>query len=94
MAVGDLEGKIGEISGQLKTLAPILEQLGTKLNDTREKLVAQKENLKQVWVEINALKTAQATASAGAQKRWWDVWKILLAAIVGGAVTFGLTKIH
>ena len=90
MAVGDLEGKIGEISGQLKTLAPILEQLGTKLNDTREKLVAQKENLKQVWIEINALKKAQET---GANK-WWDVLKILLAAVIGGAVTFGLTKIH
>lgn len=90
MAVGDLEGKIGEISGQLKTLAPILEQLGTKLNDTREKLVAQKENLKQVWIEINAIKKAQET---GANK-WWDVLKILLAAIIGGAVTFGLTKIH
>lgn len=90
MAVGDLEGKIGEISGQLKTLAPILEQLGTKLNDTREKLVAQKENLKQVWIEIGALKKAHET---GANK-WWDVLKIMLAAIIGGAVTFGLTKIH
>lgn len=90
MAVGDLEGKIGEISGQLKTLAPILEQLGTKLNDTREKLVAQKENLKQVWIEINALKKAQETGAS----KWWDVLKILLAAVIGGAVTFGLTKIH
>ena len=38
MAVGDLEGKIGELNGQLRTLAPILDGVGTKVSGLAEKV--------------------------------------------------------
>jgi len=87
---GDLEIKIGEISGQLKSIVPVLEELGKKLNETREKLITLDSSLKQAWREIHELKDKGSSSD----KKWWDVLKIILAAVIGGAVTYGLTKIH
>jgi hypothetical protein len=89
MAVGDLEGKIGEVNGQLRLLTPILDNLGTKVSGIAEKMAAQQENLKQVWHEITALKKAQD----GGGKKVWQVVLALISAVIGGVVTWGITRL-
>lgn len=89
MAAGDLEGKIGELNGQLRMLAPIMETLGTKVSGMGERLAAIQENLKQVWHEINGIKKREQ----GGNKKVWDVFMALISAIIGSVVTYFVMKL-
>lgn len=88
MPPGDLEAKIGELAGQLKMIAPSLDGLANKLAETRETLAENKESLKQLWIEVNALKAAQAAGS----RRWWEVVLAFLAAVLGALATWFLAR--
>jgi hypothetical protein len=88
MAQGDLEAKVGELSGQLKILTPTLDGLGKKLAETRETLVEHQETVKQLWIEVNALKAAQGAGS----RRWWEIVLAFLSAVVGALATWFLAK--
>lgn len=89
MAVGDLEGKIGELNGQLRTLAPILEALGQKVSSIAEKMAGQQENLKSAWHEIREIKKREA----GGSSRWWQVGLSLISAVLGAVVTLVVAKL-
>lgn len=89
MAVGDLEGKIGEVNGQLRVLAPVLDELGKKVSGMGEKLAAQQENLKSVWHEIREIKKR----AAGGSSRWWQVGLSLISAILAAVVTLVIAKL-
>lgn len=88
MAVGDLEHKIGELAGQLRLLAPALENVATSLGKAREQLAANQENLKQVWIEIEALKARHEKGS----KKIWDLVLAFLSAALGAGATWFFTR--
>lgn len=89
MAVGDLEGKIGEVNGQLRMLAPILEELGKKVGSIAERLAGQAQSLKSAWHEIEEIKKSQKDGSS----RWWQVVLSLISAVIGALVTLGISKL-
>lgn len=89
MAVGDLEGKIGELNGQLRMLAPILDELGKKVGSIAERLAAQAQSLKSAWHEIEEIKKSQKDGS----NKVWDVAKIVIAAVIGSVITIVVAKL-
>lgn len=89
MAVGDLEGKIGELNGKLALLAPILEGVGKKVSELAEKAAGTKENLRQVWLEISAIKTRQDQGG----RKWWEVALALISAVLGAVATALIMKL-
>jgi chromosome segregation ATPase len=93
MAVGDLEGKIGEVNGQLRMLTPILDELGKKVSGIAERLSAQAQSLKQVWHEIEELKKAKNEEKKEGSGRVWQVVLTVASAVIGALVTLGITKL-
>ena len=89
MAVGDLEGKIGEVAGQLRMLVPTLEALGNKVGSLGERVAALQENLKGAWEEIGELKKK---ADSGAN-RWWQAALMLVSAVIGGIVAYFVARL-
>lgn len=89
MAVGDLEGKIGELNGQLRVLAPVLDELGKKVFAISERLATLQENLKSAWHEIREIKKR----ADGGSSRWWQVGLSVISAVIGAVVTLVVAKL-
>lgn len=89
MAVGDLEGKIGELNGQLRTLVPTLEALGRKVTELGERAAANKESMRQIWEEIHGIKRREA----GSARKWWEIVLALIAAVIGAVATALVMKL-
>lgn len=89
MAVGDLEGKIGELNGQLRTLAPILEGVGAKVSTLAERVAAIEQNLKSVWQEIRQIKKDQE----GGASKWWQFVLVLISAVVSAGVAYAAARV-
>jgi hypothetical protein len=89
MGVGDLEGKIGELNGQLRGLVPTLEALGRKVTELGERAAANKESLRQIWEEIHGIKRRED----GGARKWWQVVLALISAVIGAVVTAVVLKL-
>lgn len=89
MAVGDLEGKIGELNGQLKMLTPIMEELGRKVGELAERGAANKENVRQIWQEIHDIKRRLD----GGGKKWWQILLAVISPVIAAIVTIVVMKL-
>lgn len=100
MAPGNLEEKIGDLAGQIKSLAPTLEYLRDRIDEMATNIATANVNIDQLWREIKALKqserdreddTKQQRSEGG--RRWWSVILSLISAIIGGLVSLGIRSI-
>ena len=71
-----LEEKLGELSGKLDSVIPVLNRIGERTDENRDKITA-------LETEVENIKNS--IGSSGAKR--WDMLKIVFAAVVSAAVT-------
>ena len=84
---GDLERHLGELSGQLSQLMPSLARIEQRQHTGEEKTTRLDERVNDHDRRIASLNSRLNDWIAQTASKKWDVLKILLAGVLGAALT-------
>jgi chromosome segregation ATPase len=84
----DLEEKLGELSGILKSLAPMLERLEERVNDSQKQIATLENEIKNLQQDIASIMNENVDKN----KNFAIFIYTALAAILGGIITYFAEK--
>lgn len=88
----NLAEKIGELTGQLRLAIPILEDLQKRIHSLEGDRTHAKTSLDQLKLAFERLEIQLAKAAAKSSARWWEIAKLVVAALLGAGVSYFLKK--